>query len=176
MKYSIDERKALKKLGIPDFRHMTKDKIVEFTSMIPQMDPEVAKAAIAQFPEFKGLASEMLQTCKDVVDKLCEANANSQEAFFNECNSIITSLQKELEITDLSAEERDRIENKMIEVAKMVGEKDAQNKKFLLKLGAGIIFAITVIAASAASVLGSNSKIDWKHPVVKKNVAFQNRF
>ena len=33
MQRSIKEQKILKKLGISDFRHMTKDKIVKFASM-----------------------------------------------------------------------------------------------------------------------------------------------
>lgn len=50
MRYNLSEKKVLKKLGIEDFRHMTKDKIVQFASMLPQMDPEVAKKALEQFP------------------------------------------------------------------------------------------------------------------------------
>ena len=57
MKRTISEQKVLKKLGISDFRHMTKDKIVTFASMLPYMDPEVAKKALDQFPSFKELAS-----------------------------------------------------------------------------------------------------------------------
>ena len=92
MKYSITEKKALKKLGIPDFRHMTKDKVVQFTSMIPKMDPEVAKAAIEQFPEFRGMTTDIVNACKEIVDKLFESNDCSQEQFYSACNSIINSL------------------------------------------------------------------------------------
>ena len=46
MKRTIKEKKVLKKLGIPDFRHMTKDKIIKFATMLPYMDPLVAKAAL----------------------------------------------------------------------------------------------------------------------------------
>lgn len=52
LKRPMNEEKVLKKLGIKNFRHLSKDKVVEFISMIPDMDPEVAKAAINQFPEF----------------------------------------------------------------------------------------------------------------------------
>ena len=46
MKHRLSEKKVLKKLGIPDFRHMTKDKVMGFASMLNQMDPEVAKKAL----------------------------------------------------------------------------------------------------------------------------------
>ena len=160
MKYSITEKKALKKLGIPDFRHMTKDKVVQFTSMIHKIDPEVAKAAIEQFPEFRGMATDMVNTCKEVVVKLCESNNHSQDQFYSACNSIISSLQKELEMPDLSSSDCDRIENKMIQVAEMIGKKDSENKKFLRKLAAGTLALGALFAGTAAAILGSNSQIN----------------
>ncbi len=48
LKKSFNEKKVLDKLGIEDFRHLSKDKVVEFISMLPKMEPEVAKVAIAQ--------------------------------------------------------------------------------------------------------------------------------
>ena len=160
MKYKISEKRALKKLGIPDFRHMTKDKIVQFTSMIHKMDPEVAKAAIEQFPEFKGMALEIVNTYKAVIDRLCESNDHSQDQFYSICNSIIESLKKELEMPDLSSSDRDRIENKMIEIAKMVGDKDSENKHYLTKIAA-IFGALGVaLVAAGAAALGANSQFN----------------
>ena len=40
---TLTEIQVLDKMGIPDFRHMTKDKVMSFATMLPQMDPEVAK-------------------------------------------------------------------------------------------------------------------------------------
>ena len=45
----LSESQVLEKLDIPDFRHLSKDKIMTFFSMLPSMDPEVAKKAIEQF-------------------------------------------------------------------------------------------------------------------------------
>ena len=65
MKYTLSEKKVLKKLGIPDFRHMTKDKVMSFATMLPYMDPEVAKKALEQFPSFKDLAGDMVTQYKN---------------------------------------------------------------------------------------------------------------
>ena len=46
MSRTIDERKALKMLDIPDFRHMTKEKAVQLVSMLDRVDPSVAKAVL----------------------------------------------------------------------------------------------------------------------------------
>ena len=60
MKRITSEKQLLKQLGISDFRHITKDKLLAFTSSIDKVDPEVAKAAISQFPNFKEMVSEIL--------------------------------------------------------------------------------------------------------------------
>ena len=52
MQRTISEQQVLQRLGIQDFRHMTKDKIMRFATMLPYMDPEVAKKALEQFPAF----------------------------------------------------------------------------------------------------------------------------
>ncbi|MBO4218358.1 MAG: hypothetical protein J5887_02475, partial [Erysipelotrichaceae bacterium] len=96
MKYTVSEKKVLKKLRIPDFRHMTKDKVMNFATMLPYMDPEVAKKALEQFPSFKDLAGDMVTQYKAIIDKAFEENRISQQAFYNACNSIIQSLQEEL--------------------------------------------------------------------------------
>ena len=159
MKYTLSEKKALKKLGIPDFRHMTKDKIVSFTSMIHKMDPEVAKEAIKQFPEFKDLSLDIVNTYKSVIDKVVESNEKSQNVFYNTCNDIISSLKDELNRPELSSDERDRIEKKMIQAAKMIGDKDSENKKFHSKLLTIFTVLAATVAATAASTIGSNAKL-----------------
>lgn len=141
---------------------MTKDKIVKFASMLPYMDPEVAKKALEQFPAFKDLASDLVTQYKGIIDKAIDGNEVSQKAFYDACNSIIQSLQKELEDDDITSEEKDRIEEKMIRVAQMIGEKDSENKGFLLKvLGIGA-FVVTIVGGAAAAILGSNTQISQK--------------
>lgn len=134
MNRSLTEKQVLKKLGIPDFRHMTKDKVVRFVSMLPYMDPEVAKKALEQFPAFADLARTIVTEYKVIVDTLIKDNASSQNSVYGSCNNILDSLRDELLRDDLTPEERDRIEDKMIEVAKILSEKDSENKKFLTKV------------------------------------------
>ena len=159
MKRTLAEKRVLKKLGITDFRHMTKEKVVKFASMLPYMDPGVAKKALEQFPAFKDLASDTVVELGNIVEKALNENATSQNAYYNVCNSIIASLQEELKQEALTSEDRDRIENKMIEVARMIGEKDSENKKFLVKLVTIVGFAGIAITAIAANILGSNTQI-----------------
>lgn len=158
MKRTLSEKRVLKKLGITDFRHMTKDKIVKFASMLPYMDPEVAKKALEQFPAFKDLAGDLVSQYRMIVDKALDDNKISQKAFYDACNNIILSLQKELESESINGDERERIEDKMITVAGMIGEKDSENKGFILKLVGGVLAFGSVLGLAAASLLGGNSQ------------------
>lgn len=158
MKYTLSEKQVLRRLRIPDFRHITKDKIVKFASLLPRMDPEVAKKALEQFPSFRELAGDIVIHYKEIVDKAFEENRISQQAFYDACNSIIASLQKELDDENIDATERDRIENKMIKVAEMIGEKDRENKGMILTILGGTASFFLLIVGGAAAVLGANNK------------------
>lgn len=156
MRYTLSEKKILQKLNIEDFRHMTKDKIVQFASMLPKMDPEVAKAALSQFPSFTGLATDLVTELKQLVSHTYALSNDSQTAFFGVCTKILSSLEKELEDENLSPEQKDQIENKMIEVAKMISEKDSENKKYTSH-AMDVFAAITgVITLAAAALLGGS--------------------
>lgn len=159
MRYTMNEKKVLKKLNIPDFKHMTKDKVVEFATMLPHMDPEVAKACLEQFPEFTNFAGEIVGHYKEVVTKALNSNDNSQAAYYSACNNIIDALKEELKNPNIDSDERSRIEDKMIVVAGMIGEKDTENKKFLIAVLS--VFGATAVGAlaAAAAVIGANSNL-----------------
>ena len=67
------EEAVKKALKIESFRNLTKDKVMEFTSMIPYMEKEVALEIIKQFPvyvEFVESAIEnYTQLCKTIFYK-----------------------------------------------------------------------------------------------------------
>lgn len=150
---TLAENKVLKKLGIPDFRHMTKDKIVEFATMIPKMDPEVAKKALEQFPEFTDAAKEIVLYYKEVIFKGFDENAVSVNSFYLTCDAIVETLKEQLQNEELTFEQKQIIIDKMIELARMKSEKDTENKQFI----GGIIktvggFALGTVFAIAAAL------------------------
>ena len=159
MKYTPKEKRLLKKLGIEDFRHMTKDKVMQFTSMLPKLNPEVAKAAINQFPNFSELAKSMIFELRCMADKNLDLSKDSQKAFFDTCNHILSDLSKELDNENLTPEEKDRIENKMLEVARMVSAKDSEIKKFAKHAQDGVIMLAGVVVVVAAAILGAATTV-----------------
>ncbi len=159
MARTLTEEKVLKKLGIPDFRHMTKDKIVAFATMLPKMDPEVAKKALDQFPEFAKTATEIVTYYKEAVEKGFEYNDASVKSFYLTCDSIIETLNEQLKDGNLSFQEKQIIIDKMIELAKMKADKDTENKKFIGDVLKGMgVFALGAIA-SVAAVLGVQTQM-----------------
>ena len=152
MKKELSENQVLKKLKIQDFQQMSKEKVIEFASMLPRMDPEVSKKALEQFPEFAKLTSGIMTEFQKVSVKAFESNDNSMEAYNSVCQTIIESLEKMLESDQITFEEKKYIIDKTIEVAKMMGEKDSENKKFLmnaLKVVGGIAAGLGLVALAA---------------------------
>ena len=162
MNKTLTEQKVLKKLGIEDFRHLTKDKVIIMASMLDKMEPEVAKKAIEQFPNFSNTMKEILHEYKESLDKAQEANAESVKSFYDSCDMIINSLQKELEKDNQTFEERKYIIDRMMEVAKMKGDKDSENKKFILTMVVTGVVALGTAATVLLSALGGNTKIEMQ--------------
>src|SRR5574344_187446 len=159
MNRTLTEANVLKKLDIEDFRHLTKDKVITMASMLDRMDPEVAKKALEQFPEFAKTTKDMLIEYKDTLDKGLQNNKDSVQAYYDACQSIIDSLKKKLENNDLSFEQRKEIIDQMLEITKMMGIKDTESKKFIVRMAMCGAAAIGVTVMALASALGGNSEI-----------------
>lgn len=160
MSRPLTEQKVLRKLDIEDFRHLTKDKVITMASMLDKMDPEVAKKALEQFPEFSNTAKELLVGYKDTLDKGLESNKESVQSYYDSCKSIIEVLQNQLDNESLLFEEKKYIIDKMLEISRMMGEKDSENKKFIATMAIVGAAAVGIVTAVLASSLGGNTKIE----------------
>lgn len=162
MSKPFTEQRVLKKLGIQNFRHLTKDKVITMASMFDKMDPEVAKKAIEQFPNFSDTMKEILRDYKESLDKAQEANANSVSSFYESCDMILSSLQEEFKRDEQTFEERKYIIDKMMEVNKIKGDKDSENKKFIATMALFGIATVGIVAGALSSALGGNTKIEMQ--------------
>ena len=102
MSRTLTEQKVLRKLDIPDFRHLTKDKVVSFVSMLPQMDPEVAKCALEQFPAFAETSLAVVSCLKESMEAIVSGNAENMAEFNARCQDALTALEAELAREDLA--------------------------------------------------------------------------
>lgn len=164
LKRPLNEQKVLDKLGIEDFRHLSKDKVVEFVSLIPEMDPEVAKAAINQFPEFAKTMKSIMIDYKEEIESALKSNDDSTKACQDAATNILKSLDKMLE-KDLTQEEKMQIIDKMIEIQKMLNDKDSENKKFIRDIVTIASVVVVAITGIASALLGGESNL--KSPTKK---------
>lgn len=130
MSNQLTEREVLQQLNIPDFRHITKDKIMTFASMLQNMEPEVAKKALEQFPEFAKMALEVLKDYRSFMEKTLDGNSASSKQCYDIYNEVIDASKTCLAKGDLPFEEKKYYIEKMMEIAKMAESKDIENKGF----------------------------------------------
>ena len=144
MKYK-SEQQIMKKLGIESWRNLSKDKVVKFAAMMPDMDKEVMLKVIDQFPEFTKYASDLLASLHETVQKSMDVNNDSYKASLE----IIKESQyiyKELLLKDdITTEERILIINKLSDLTKVVESMDKDNKKFIRMLNSDVM-KVTAVA------------------------------
>ena len=164
MNNQLTEQQVLNQFDIPDFRHITKDKVMTFASMLQNMEPEVAKRALEQFPEFAKMTLELMCEYKSVLEKTLEDNSISSKQCYDIYNVVMDTLKSCVDKEDLSFEEKKYYLDKMMEIAKMAESKDTENKKFNWKVvSAGAIAVITIVGIGA-SILGGNTNIKLPRP------------
>lgn len=153
---TVDDVK--KALNIESFRNLSKDKIMEFVSLIPSMDRELAIAIVNKFPAYAEMAVDMVQCMGTMCEKALESNNASQKDTIEAYQTILNSLSKLLEKDNITEEERLSITEKMIEVADKIAAKDTENKNFLndiLRYGSSLIGGALILGAV---ILGVNAK------------------
>ena len=129
----------------------------QLASMVDKMEPEVAKKALEQFPEFSDTVKTILLDYKELLNKAADSNNESLRASYETCNSIILSLQTELEKDNISFDERKYIIEQMKDIANAVDKKDSENKKWLAKMAMIAGATVVGVAAVLGSVLGANT-------------------
>lgn len=160
MSRTLTEAQVLKRLGIADFRHLTKEKVMSMATMLDKMDPEVAKKALEQFPEFASTMRQILLEYKRSLDEGMKQNAEGVEAFYSSCDAIISSCQKLLEKEDLSFEERKYVLDQMVLVVRMKGEKNSEDKRFIVTMSVIGLTAVGLTAGALIAALGGDFKFD----------------
>ena len=134
MSRTMTEAKVLRKLDIPDFRHLTKDKVVSFISMLPQMDPDVAKRALEQFPAFAETTLAIVGCLKESLGTIITGNSENMAEFNARCQEALAALEEELKREDLTDEGRKQVIDGIVGIIAAMGQKDSENKAFLSRV------------------------------------------
>ena len=143
----MTEEDVKRKLNISDFRQLSKDKVVGFVSYLNKMDPEVAKKALEQVPEFAYTAREAINNTQKSIDRGMLSNDESVKEFYVIVGQNAEAIRNELNNDELSFDQRKEIIDSLIDITRIASDKDSENKKHIEKE------TYKAIAASLVAVL-----------------------
>lgn len=155
----VNENAVKKALKIDSFRNLSKEKVMQFASMIPYMDKEVAMKVIDQFPVYADFGKAAIEQYTKTCDNILEKNKESQEAVIHGYQTILDVLAKRMDKENLTEEERKSITEDIIAVADKIAEADLNNKKFLDRMGNKILLGVGMITLAVAAALGVNANL-----------------
>ncbi|BCW74709.1 MULTISPECIES: DUF3106 domain-containing protein [unclassified Arthrobacter] len=145
-----------KALNIDSWRNLSKEKLLTFVAEMPQMDKEVAFKAIEQFPHFKSLVAETLDSLEQRYESTQKFSWKSQKKVHDAYKSYRKTLNRELERDNLTVEDRFRILEMIRESVDREAVKDSEHKAFAIKM---VTVAATVgVAAVGAAVAALGGK------------------
>lgn len=150
----LTEDQMLEQLGIPDWRHMSKDRVMSFVSNIHKMDPAVAKEAIKQFPNFGKLGNDIISSLRLSLEETTKDGRKGADNVYKINSRILDSLEKELNRPFLFPARRCEIIDKMLVVSDNIerfenGQRESA-KRMLDRLAAVGVLALGL----GATILG----------------------
>jgi hypothetical protein len=154
-----DEDELKNALQISSWKNLSKDKLVAFVSMMPDMDRELARKIIEQFPEFRRFAEGALDVLAKRYDSALDHNKQSQHTFYQGTRELRSILAGELDKDHLTRDEREFIIEKLMELSRMDAQKDSENKRFLDSMFGKVTVAAGVVVAAGAVILGGKVAI-----------------
>ena len=160
VEYNEVERKVLKRLGRESFNHVTKDDIIKFGAMMPDLPPEQALKIIEQFPEFTRFASEALDNIENAHQSSLDHNKQSQEHFHEACQEVRAVLKGELDRDNLSPEERRHVLDLLMQILNLESAKDSENKQFIESLFTKVGLTVGGVVLAGLVFVGGRAALE----------------
>lgn len=149
------EAEVLKKLDIPDFRYITKDKVIALATMIPKMDSEVAKKAIEQFPNFSSTSLEIMKEYKSILEQAVQENKEGTQMLYDMYNRVMNCYEKVLIEDNPTFDEKmcilDRMKEITDEMHKIENEKENARLK-IVGIASGVVTTVVAVLGAAIGV------------------------
>ena len=153
----VNEKAVKRALKINSFRNLSKDKVMQFVSMIPYIDKEVAISIIKQFPVYADFGKVAIEQYTKECNSILELNKESQNDVIRGYQTILDALSTRMENKDISEQEYRSITNDMIAVADKIDEADLNNKKFLERMSTKAWLLFLLICGAVGAAIGINS-------------------
>lgn len=149
-----------KALDIKDWRKLSKDKVVKFAAMMPDIDNEVRIKIIENFPNFSEFVIQVLGEMKETVISTMDHNSTDYQAALNIISESQKIIGSQLDRDDISEELRIKLLDYLMELTKMIPSLDKENKKFLLNINKDMVHGALAIIGLGIVVLGGKILIN----------------
>lgn len=149
--YTDQERNVLAELGRANFKNLGKSDVLSLVSKIDQMRPEVAKAALEQYPEFVNAVKDLMVQYKDSITTVMESDDKSLEHvyqiiqsehsladkgrddWFSLARDVRADIGKCLDNPNLSEDERREMLDREMKIVEMADKKDNDVRESISK-------------------------------------------
>ena len=129
--YLTSEEEVKQCLKIESFRNMSKEKIMEFVTLMPKIDKEITLSIINQFPAYSEYSLNMVEQLNIMCNNILQSNNASQKETIDAYKTALNSITEQFKQENITPELRMQLNNKMIEIADKISEKDTENKNWL---------------------------------------------
>lgn len=109
-----------------ELKVVSTNEVMEFVNVLKNTSEDVALQALAQYPEFSKMITDTFKHDKELIRKIIDASQQNADQCFMFYQEILNDISKCLEKEGLSYEERMMLIDKEIEVAQIVGQKEAE--------------------------------------------------
>lgn len=158
----LSEEDIKKKLNITDFRSLSKDKIIEFVSLLPRMDKDEALAIINQFPNYSDMSKVMINQMTNLCNNAIKSDENTHKEIIQSYKSVLLTLQEELKNEQLTPQDKDKINCQMLEIINGMSAKDSERKKLINTIVENSGKVVTGVIIVGATILGISYYKDKK--------------
>ena len=153
MEYSDKEKNILSRLNRANFKNMTKNEVLSIVSDLKELDPEVAKEILRQYPQFAQLVQTTMAEYKNELDiivssddasikevygilnKEMEDHTKGRSEFFEIAEKVRADLSKCIDKEDFSPEEKAKMLDQEMEIVRMADKKEEEVRVQQSKVG-----------------------------------------
>ena len=157
MEYSDKEKQVLSLLNKADFKNISKNEVITIASKLGELDPEVAKEILHQYPEFVKLMQTTMTEYKNALDSIIASddssinevygilnkemddNAKSRSEFYELAGKTRDDLSKCLDKDEFSPEEKRKMLDQELEILKIANSKEEDIRKQQERIGQAAI-------------------------------------
>ena len=157
-RYYKTEEEVKKALDIKDFRSIKKRQIMDFVSIIPMVDKEVAISIINQFPNYTDMAQKMVGGLMKLCDIALKDSQTGKKDVIESYKIVLVTLKDELKDGVVTQEEREKINNRMISIAEKIDDVNDKHNAFIKDIITGVTGTVAGVLIIGAAILGINKK------------------